>query len=82
MQLVTYGAREFEVAERVKPLDNAFNGLFEVESGMDAANKVMIFDTLMDCSSLFLTGNTDTASRRNGGAHVRMGVGIQDIYLS
>ena len=56
LQLVTYGAREFEVAERVKPLDNAFNGLFEVESGMDAANKVMIFDTLMDCSSLFLTG--------------------------
>lgn len=31
-----------------------------VENGMDAANKVMIFETLMDCSSLFLTGNTDT----------------------
>ena len=60
---------------------NASIGLIEVENGMDAANKVMIFETLMDCSSLFLTGNTDTASWRNSGAHVRMGVSIHGMYL-
>ena len=31
-----------------------------VEQGADASNKIMIFDTLMDSNTLFLTANTDT----------------------
>jgi hypothetical protein len=31
-----------------------------IEVGQDVANKVVVFDNLMDSNSLFLTGNTDT----------------------
>ena len=31
-----------------------------VAGGVDAAHKIMVFEGLMDCKSLFLTGNTDT----------------------
>ncbi len=32
----------------------------QAAAGADACNKICIFDTLMDSTSLFLTGNTST----------------------
>ena len=52
------GVEAFLSAVQVASLEAVRIGLAEV--GCDAANKVVIYDDLMDSNSLFLTGNTDT----------------------
>src|SRR3984885_9466208 len=52
------GVEVFLNTVQVASLEAARVGLAEV--GATAANKVVIYDDLMDSNSLFLTGNTDT----------------------
>ena len=52
------GVQVFLNTVQVASLEAARVGLAEV--GANAANKVVIYDDLMDSNSLFLTGNTDT----------------------
>ena len=52
------GVEVFLDTVQVASLKPARVGLAEV--GATAANKVVIYDNLMDSNSLFLTGNTDT----------------------
>ena len=52
------GVEVFLNTVQVASLESARVGLAEV--GATAANKVVIYDDLMDSNSLFLTGNTDT----------------------
>ena len=52
------GVEMFLNTVQVASLEAVRIGLAEV--GATAANKVVIYDNLMDSNSLFLTGNTDT----------------------